>query len=149
AYFLLALVLGRADGPRDGQKFNLVTSDGRFYYAYLPAVLLDGTLDFEGQYRRHWGSAFVPLLLPDRPGLGYARNKFPVGQPLTLLPFFLLGHGLALGLRALTGSAWFACDGYSVPYQVCCLAAVAGLAWLTLVLADRLLTGRFRVRGRF
>jgi hypothetical protein len=149
AYFLMALVLGRADGPRDGVPFNLITSDGRDYYVYLPSLFLDGDLDFENQLREHWGAELTPRHLVDRTENGRIRNKNPIGMALTLLPAFLLGHVLALILYGLTGSAWFVCDGYSLPYQLCCLATITALAWATLALADRLLTGRFRTRGRF
>jgi hypothetical protein len=147
-FFALALLLGWADGPRDHLPFNLVTSDSRFYYAYLPSLVIDGDLDFTNQIREHWGPNYSPDLLEDRTELGHVRNKFPIGMPLTLLPFFLLAHGAALALYGLTGSGAFACDGYSPLYQVSCLAGILALSWATLALVDRLLVGRFRVRGR-
>jgi hypothetical protein len=147
-FFGLAVLVGRAAGPSEGMRFNLVTSDGRFYYAYLPSLVLDGDLDFTNQIREHWGPEFSPALLETRTARGFVRNKYPIGLALTLLPFFLLAHGAAHALFGLTGSNGFACDGYSPPYQVFCLAGTLALSWLTLALVDRLLVTRFRVRGR-
>src|SRR4051812_8274756 len=78
-FFALALLMGRAAGPGEGMRFNLVTSDGRFYYAYLPSLLIDGDLDFTNQIREHWGPEFSPALLESRTERGFVRNKYPIG----------------------------------------------------------------------
>ncbi len=148
-FFLLAVALGRADGPREGMRFNLVTSDGRSYYAYLTSLVIDGDLDFANEIRDHWGQDFHPEYLDMRTERGFVQNKFPIGMPLTLAPLFLLAHGLSLALYALTGSGWFTPDGYSLLYQVCCLAEILALSWAALALMDGLLVRRFGVRGRF
>jgi hypothetical protein len=127
--------------------FNLVVSDGRGYYVYLPALAVDGNLDFSRQIRDHWDVDFQPGLLEDRTELGYVRNKYPIGLALTLAPFFLAAHFIALLLFALTGSAWFQPDGYSPLYQLTTLTGVLALGWLTFVMIDRLLVRSFRVSG--
>ena len=135
ALFLAAVVLGLANGRHHGAAFTLVESDGRFYYAYLPAVLLDGGLDFDDQIRDHWDIDYDPALLANRTDTGRVRNKYTVGMALTLAPAFLAGHAAAL----LTGGR-VAADGYSWPYQIACLAWVHVLGWLTLRRIDRVAT---------
>ncbi len=139
-FCLLAVVVAAGKALMTGQPFNLVTADGQFYYAYLPSVVIDGDLDFSNQIREHWGPDFRPALLDDRTATGQVRNKYPVGLALTLLPGFLLGH-----LVSLCSGGLFPADGYSIPYQLSCLAVIQFLVWRTLVRADRLMTERLRI----
>jgi hypothetical protein len=139
AFFLMACGGGLAKAVLLGQPFDLPVSDGRYYYAYLPSAVLDGDLDFRNQYAEHWGPDFEPALLEGRTPTGLVPNKYPVGLALTLLPGFLFGH-LVTWLLGLSPAG-----GYGAFYQLGCLALIEILVWRTLVLADRLLVGRFRV----
>jgi hypothetical protein len=111
-------------------KQSPVRSDGEGYYAYLPAYLLYRDYSFWALINGH--------LSPSRTGLppsvfgfslqptGHWLDKYPVGEAILLLPFFLVGHVVALlaGVRA---------DGYSNPelYAV----GVAGLVYTVLGLS--------------
>jgi hypothetical protein len=126
-------------------KFNFVISDGRFYYVYLPSLVIDGDLDFTNQMREHWDGDWYPPFDEYRTERGLVANKYPIGVALTVTPSFLLGHAVALISYHWTGAGWCAPDGYSVPYQVCNLLFLLVLGACTMVLADRLLTRWFRV----
>jgi hypothetical protein len=139
-FFLLAIGMAVGKAILLNQPFNLVVSDDRYYYAYLPSVVIDGDLDFSNQILEHWGTDFRPELLENRTETGLVRNKYPIGLPLTLLPGFLVGHVLALISGRLIPA-----DGYSWPYQLFCLMIVELLVWRTLFQIDRLLTERLRV----
>lgn len=122
--------------------FNLVTSDGRWYYAYLPTLVIDEDLDFSNQLRDHWGPDYRPELLENRNPRGMVDNKYTVGPALTLSPAFLVGHAIT----SLT-NLWPR-DGYSFPYQFSCLAELHLISWFTLLLMDRLLVRRLGIDPR-
>jgi hypothetical protein len=138
--FSMGIIVGVRVGLQKGIGFNLVHSDGRGYYAYLPSVLLDGDLDFTNQIEEHWDVSFSSELLEDRTETGLVQNKYPIGLALTLLPAFLVGHAIAWA-----SGGWIVPDGYSWPYQVCCLAMIELLVWLTLRRIDEILTRRLGV----
>ena len=142
AFFVLAVATAAGKATTLSQRFDLAVSDGRYYYAYLPSVVIDGDLDFTNQIAEHWGPDFRPELLADRTPIGRVRNKFPIGLALTLSPGFLLGHLVAL-------ISWGAvpADGYSWPYQIACLAMIEFLVWRTLVRIDQLMIKRLRIPG--
>ena len=140
-FFLLALGIAAGKAILLHQRFNLVEGrDERYYYAYLPSVVIDGDLDFTNQISEHWGKEFRPELLKNRSATGFVQNKYPVGLALTLLPGFLLGHALALSSSGLIPA-----DGYSWPYQLACLLLIELLVWRTLLRIDRLLTEKLGV----
>ncbi len=91
---------------------NIITSDGRGYYAYLPALLLDRDPGFAKVVTRE----AKLLRSPDyKPGYRVAIgdrfiNKYFAGEALLLLPFFLAGTFFAW----LTGTP---VDGYSFFFQ--------------------------------
>jgi hypothetical protein len=111
-------------------KQSPVRSDGEGYYAYLPSYLLYHDDSFRVLISGH--------LSPSRTGFppsafgfslqstGHWLDKYPVGEAILLLPFFLIGH-----LAALV--AGVPADGYSNPelYAV----GVAGLVYTVLGLS--------------
>ncbi len=139
-WVLLLFVLGLAAVARKEQR-DLVVSDARYYYVYLPSLVLDGDLDFANQMREHWAPDVAVELAAPRTPTGAVANKFPVGAALTLAPAFLLGHGIARAGGAPT-------DGYSWPYQVTCFAAILALCWWAAVLSDDLLVRGFGLSPR-
>lgn len=72
---------------------HIVTSDGRGYYAYLPAFLLDRDPTFRvtaARERAFLGDpGYVPSYLVGENGLQV--NKYFIGEALLLTPFFLTG----------------------------------------------------------
>ncbi len=138
--FATAVLFGFLNGRHHGTIFTLLESDGRCYYVYLPSVFLDGDLDFTNQILEHWDIDFDPRLLGNREQTGLVPNKYPTGLALTLLPAFLVGHVLTL-----MSGGWLPPDGYSLMYQLSCLAWIQFLTWLTLCRIDRLVTERLHV----
>jgi len=107
-----------------------VRSDGEGYYAYLPSYLLYHDVSFRSLIQGHLSpsrtgfrlSAFGFSLQPN----GHWLDKYPVGEAILLLPFFLTGHLIALVMGV-------AADGYSHPelYAV----GAAGLVYTVLGLS--------------
>ena len=113
AVFFLSFFLGaRIFSDPAGNWKHIVTSDGRGYYAYLPALLIDGDLSFDQVVQRESRLLDYPQYKP-----GYLvrydeknLNKYFAGEALLLLPFFLAG----LLFSVLFGTP---VDGYSFFFQ--------------------------------
>lgn len=131
------------------KDFNFVVSDGRFYYVYLPSLVVDGDLDFTNQVREHWDGDYHPPLEQHRTPRGRVANKYPVGLALTLAPSFLAAHAIAHACHALTGAGWCLPNGYTLPYQLLNLLWLLTLAVASMRCVDRLLTEAFRVDPRW
>jgi putative Mn2+ efflux pump MntP len=113
--FLITIPLPRSDNL-------LIGSDGIGYYAYLPSIWLDGDLDFSNQF-----ATFYPLhgnaedaFYNQKTPMGVPPNKWSVGPALLWTPFFLLAHGLAMGLQF--AGVPIQADGYSYLYQAVVLS---------------------------
>jgi hypothetical protein len=104
-----------------------VRSDGEGYYAYLPSYLLYHDVSFRSLIHGHLSPArtgFPPLTFGfSRQPNGHWIDRYPVGEAILLLPFFVIGHFIAqvMGVAA---------DGYSHPeiYSV----GLAGLVYTVL-----------------
>ncbi len=129
--FVLCLAAFAATIPLPHADGQLVGSDGVYYYAYLPSLVLDRDLDLANQYARLLPADAVARMQPTATGL--VPNAYALGPALLWLPFFLLGHGAALLLRA--AGAPLATDGTGYIYQAPAMAGsiVYGSAGLFLV----------------
>jgi len=92
---------------------HIITSDGRGYYAYLPALIIDHDPSFEKVISRE--SKLIGYA-DYKPGYmvvshGHRLNKYFVGESVLLLPFFLS----ALLISFITGNDL---SGYSFYFQV-------------------------------
>jgi hypothetical protein len=103
---------------------DIVASDGKGYYAYLPAIVIykDLSFAFHGNienryYSRNTFSDYRVIVD------GKQVNKYTAGTALLQLPFFLAAH-----LIALTSD--YPADGYSFPYQM--TINLAGIFYLLL-----------------
>jgi hypothetical protein len=105
-----------------------VRSDGEGYYAYIPAYLLNHDDSFISLINGHFAeyqkfdlppSVFGFTLQPT----GHYLDKYPVGEAILIMPFFAVGHVIALaaGLKA---------NGYSNPELYA--AGTAGLIYTVL-----------------
>lgn len=138
----LGMMTSKALFSKAEPQFDFATSDGKFYYQYLPSVILDRDLDFTNQLREGWG--YEP---PYDAVLEHDRVKYPIGVSLSLMPSFLVAHCVSLPLYAITGKTFFQPNGYSIVYQLLNLAAVMGFSFATLLLVDGLLTRTFNLHG--
>jgi hypothetical protein len=105
---------------------RVINSDGKAYYAYLPAIFIHKDLsykfveDYEWVYYPHDKAAFKEFRM--KAGNGVVNKTYP-GMALVWTPFFLTAHFVAyLELYPL--------DGYSPPYQY--MIAIASLFFLWL-----------------
>jgi hypothetical protein len=92
---------------------QIITSDGRGYYAYLPALLIDHDLSYKKVIEREKNILGFPDYQPSylvRVG-NKQVNKYFAGEALLLLPFFLL----AILCSFVTG---IEINGYSFFFQV-------------------------------
>lgn len=141
---LLILILGliayhaiytryRVDSPIHG--------DGEGYYAYLPAYLVHFDPSFNRLVQQHLIPAYAALghQPPSAFGLslqstGNWLDKYGVGEALLLLPFFVVGHALALAKGSIA-------KGYSGPETLfaglAALAYTAAGLWLLRALLKR------------
>lgn len=102
-----------------------VHSDGEGYYAYLPAYLIYFDPSFKALISNHLIPAYAGLghVPPAAFGFslqpnGYWLDKYGIGTAVLMLPFFLVGHAVAI---ATTANA----NGYSSPELIAVGAAAA------------------------
>ena len=114
---------------------RVINSDGKGYYAYLPAIFIYHDLDYsflenyENKYYPADKSVFKEFRMPYK---GEIVNKYFPGFSLLWLPFFILAHILSL----LFG---FPADGYSIIYQYAIGFANLFYLWLGLLYLQKLL----------
>jgi len=138
----LGMMASKALFSKTEARFDFAPSDGKFYYQYLPSAVIDHDLDFRNQLRDGWGYEE-----PYSINLEHDRVKYPIGVSLSLLPSFLIAHGLSVPLYAMTGMKMFTPNGYTVLYQLLNLGAMMVLSLATMVMVDGLLTRTFRISG--
>jgi len=106
----------------DKDRKNVVVSDGKGYYAYLPAALIYHNLNL-GFFDSIEGKYFDENTRYEYRSGAYGKtiDKYFAGVAVMQLPFFLAGHAITLMSNE-------APDGYSKWYIICtCLGA---LFWL-------------------
>ena len=117
------LFLGFKTPERDWDR--VINSDGKGYYAYLPAVFIyhDLQFGFTEQYEAAYYPANRSVFKEFRNDAGGRKvNKYFPGMAIVWLPFFLFGHMMA----------WlevFPMDGYSLPYQYAIALSALMFLW--------------------
>ncbi|MFZ4564332.1 MAG: hypothetical protein ACOYNU_13215 [Bacteroidales bacterium] len=105
---------------------RVINSDGKGYYAYLPAIFIYHDLQFRfvEQYEAQYYPANRSVFKEFRNDAGSRKvNKYFPGMAILWLPFFLFGHLMA----------WlevFPMDGYSLPYQYSIALSALLFLWL-------------------
>jgi hypothetical protein len=113
-----------------------INSDGKGYYAYLPAIFIyhDLTYNFVESYENKYYPADHSVFKEFRLQVnGKTVNKYFPGLALLWLPFFLIAHLLSYLLG-------FPMDGYSLLYQYAISIAALFYLWLGCRFVMRLLT---------
>lgn len=110
--------------------------DDTGYYAFLRSAFMDGDFDFFNELRYAHAEKIVST--------GYVFNNWQMGQGLLFLPFFLIGHALALLYQSLGYPV--TTDGYSAPYYISTAVASATFLFAGLIFTYRML--RMFVRQR-
>lgn len=101
---------------------DVITSDGKGYYAYLPALFIYKDLSFRFHdtiEKRYYGPNTYSEYRVQ--AMGKQVNKYTAGVALLQLPFFFSAHIVAM----TTGDPM---DGYSFPYQIA--VNIAGIIYL-------------------
>lgn len=112
---------------------GIVKSDGKGYYAYLPAIFIYNDLNFsffDSVEKKHPN----PILFYDYRAECYGKtsNKYFVGTAVAIAPFFLIAH--------FTSSIFgFESDGYSKIYLIMISIAALFYLWLGLFYLKKLL----------
>jgi hypothetical protein len=130
-YLILFSVLRSPEREWD----RIINSDGKGYYAYLPAIFIYHDLQFKftETYEYQYYPANKSVFKEYRQKSGdQVVNKYFPGLAIIWLPFFLFGHLMA----------WleiFPRDGYSLPYQYAILLSAfwflfLGAKWLMKLL---------------
>ncbi len=105
---------------------RVINSDGKGYYAYLPAIFIyhDLQFGFVEQYEALYYPENRSVFKEFRNDAGTRKvNKYFPGMAILWLPFFLFGHLMA----------WleiFPRDGYSLPYQYAIALSALLFLWL-------------------
>jgi hypothetical protein len=105
---------------------RVINSDGKGYYAYLPAIFIYHDLQFRfvEQYESQYYPANRSVFKEFRNDAGAKKvNKYFPGMAIIWLPFFLFGHLLAW-LEKLP------MDGYSLSYQYSIALSALLFLWL-------------------
>lgn len=103
--------------------------DDTGYYAFLRSVFFDGDLDFFNELRYAHSEHFMPT--------GYVFNNWQMGQALLFLPFFIVGHLLALLYEGLGYPV--SAGGYSAPYYISTAVASVTFLFASLILVVKTL----------
>lgn len=113
---------------------TIIKSDGKGYYAYLPAVFIYHDLNFAFFDKIEKEKYFNPNLYYDyRSGHeGKTINKYYCGTALTQMPFFMIAHGLSVITEKER-------DGYSAPYAISISLAALFYLILGLIYLNKLL----------
>lgn len=110
---LLFAILWSWIGPTGEGYKEIISSDGKGYYQYLPSLFIDHNLDSQTPDYR-----FINETID---GKGY--NKYFVGTSLLMAPFFGLANVIALFTDDIA-------TGYSPVYHI--MISLAGLSYLLL-----------------
>nr|NQU90255.1 hypothetical protein [Bacteroidota bacterium] len=131
---IIALLLFFANRNPYSPHDKMIGSDGKGYYAWLPAIFIhqDLTFGFVEEYERiHYQNT--------DDSFGFRRtvnnhivNKYFPGVAILWLPFFLLAHLFCM-------ISPFPADGYSLPYQFAIALAAIFYLWLGLKLLEKIL----------
>lgn len=130
---IIALFLLQAGFRFGGFDGTYINSDGKGYYAYLPATFIFKDFSFSFTNRMD-AKYYLPGARADirKEVYGKPVNKYFAGVALLWLPFFLIAHWLSLWLG-------FPADGYSTIYQHAILCAAIFYLWIGLLYLRKLL----------
>lgn len=122
---LLTVVLSNIRWSKETYWKNTIQTDGKGYYAYLPAVFIYNDLNFGFYDSLDMGKYKDPQTFYDYRVLYKSQtiNKYYCGTAILQMPFFLLGHGITYW----TGEDM---DGYSKWYQI--FIGIGAVFWLLI-----------------
>lgn len=101
-----------------------VYGDGRYYFSYLPSVVIHHTFNFSNSFTRLG-------IVSNKTPLGLPANKYAIGASVVWLPAFLLAHIMLLPFSAA--------DGYNRWYQIIIGIGNISLVFLGLIFLKKTL----------
>lgn len=115
---------------------EIIKSDGKGYYAYLPAIFIYHDLNFGFFDKIEKKDYYDKYLYYDYRSNAYGKgiNKYYCGTALAELPFFLSAHSLSYLLNYRT-------DGYSELYQISVSIAALFYLLIGLIFLNSILKG--------
>ncbi|MBE7415892.1 MAG: hypothetical protein HS130_11995 [Deltaproteobacteria bacterium] len=114
----------------DSRMEIIRNSDDGHYFSYVRSAVVDRDMDLLNEYERLGITDF--RLTP----AGLPANKYSIGLPLAVFPFYILTHMGIVALNAL-GFA-FDSSGYSIPYQLSFSLGSIFYGYLGLLVSYRL-----------
>lgn len=107
---------------------QLFVADGFGYYAYLPALLTNHSLDFEPIFRQPEALPMGKFAECLRTPIGRVENPFTVGPALVWAPGYVVARGMAaVGLLGEGGKRPVGLATQAVVWAWACLVGLAGL----------------------
>ena len=122
------------DSQGHNQRYNTVVSDGKGYYAYLPALFIYHDLSFKFNEEIERVKHPETMYTDYRYKLDQERvyTKYYVGTCIAYSPFFLAAHGLSIAM------GWDA-DGYTSVYHGSIVLAAIFYSMLALLFFGKIL----------
>ncbi|MBI3238918.1 MAG: hypothetical protein HYZ43_08795 [Flavobacteriia bacterium] len=117
---------------KEDKVMEVIRSDGRGYYAYLPALLIynDPTYTESKKAEQQYNAGNIDQLYLFKDKSGHVYNKYFPGTALLQLPFFLLACFIAW----ISGQP---IDGYSEIFHWCYFVGSLVYTWLGIALFRR------------
>ncbi len=122
-FLLLVLVV-------DSRMEIIRNSDDGHYFSYVRSAVIDRDMDLLDEYERLGITDY--RLTP----AGIPANKYSIGLPLAVLPFYALAHTAVLALNSL--GFGLESSGYSIPYQLSFSLGSIFYGYLGLLISYRL-----------
>lgn len=114
----------------DSRMEIIRNSDDGHYFSYVRSAVVDRDMDLLNEYERLGITDF--RLTPE----GLPANKYSIGLPLAVLPFYAVTHMAVLAFNALGMN--FESSGYSIPYQLSFSLGSIFYGYLGLLISYRL-----------
>ena len=132
--FIMTFVTSNINWGKDHWK-QIIISDGKGYYAYLPAIFIYRDLNFGFFEKIENKEYYDEHLYYDYRASANGRviDKYFCGTALAELPFFLAAH-------ALSSPAGYKTDGYSNLYHIAISIAALFYLFASLVFLNKILT---------
>lgn len=141
AVWLLILACLGLSGVRWSVTGSILGGDAVYYFCTLRSAVVDQDLNFANEYRffhearsKYTGNPKIKKIPAPSAATGRLPNKYPIGVPLLLLPWYLVGYFLSQLLAGL--GLPLANQGYGViPLGMCLLGSVVyGATGLIMIL---------------
>jgi hypothetical protein len=102
---------------------SVLGGDSVYYYSTIRSLVIDGNIDYRNEYQHFHrevssftGNPKIPTIPAAHPVTKRLPNRYPIGNAIALIPFFVIAHLLSLVLSSI--GLPVVTDGYGVIYQL-------------------------------